>query len=208
MTPNIVAATSGFAVERRARCASAMPAIAPAAFAMIRAETRLTPEMSTTEYIIVTSTAPTYGRVSPEATVETISFGTPTGSARIARGGDRRAARAAEREDPVEPPVRVEPRDDLLGAARHRRRPPRRGRPRAASSATSAPPARATSSARDVGLEADRLVDARVDDQHVDAVLEQPVAQERVLDALRVERAEQDDRRHPSARSASGSTPR
>ena len=36
-----------------------MPAIAPAAFAMIRAETRLTPEMSTTEYIIVTSTAPT-----------------------------------------------------------------------------------------------------------------------------------------------------
>jgi hypothetical protein len=40
--------------------------------------------MSTTEYIIVTSTAPTYGRVSPDATVETISFGTPTGRARIA----------------------------------------------------------------------------------------------------------------------------
>ncbi len=52
---------------------------------MIRAEIRLTPEMSTTEYIIVTSTAPTYGRVSPDARVETISFGTPTGSARIAR---------------------------------------------------------------------------------------------------------------------------
>ena len=35
------------------------PAIAPAAFAMIRALTRFTPAMSTTEYIIVTSTAPT-----------------------------------------------------------------------------------------------------------------------------------------------------
>jgi hypothetical protein len=41
--------------------------------------------MSTTEYIIVTSEAPTYGLVSPEATVETISFGTPTGSWRIAK---------------------------------------------------------------------------------------------------------------------------
>ena len=61
-----------------------MPAIAPAALAMMRAETLFTPAMSTTEYIIVTSTAPTYGRVSPDATVETISFGTPTGSARIA----------------------------------------------------------------------------------------------------------------------------
>ena len=39
--------------------ASVMPAIAPAAFAMMRAETELTPAMSTTEYIIVTSLAPT-----------------------------------------------------------------------------------------------------------------------------------------------------
>ena len=61
-----------------------MPASAPAALAMIRAETRLTPAMSTTEYIIVTSTEPTYGLVSPDATVETISFGTPIGSSRIA----------------------------------------------------------------------------------------------------------------------------
>ena len=51
---------------------------------MIRAEIRLIPAMSTTEYIIVTSTEPTYGLVSPEATVETISFGTPIGSCRIA----------------------------------------------------------------------------------------------------------------------------
>ena len=97
-----------------------MPAIAPAAFAMIRAETRLTPAMSTTEYIIVTSTAPTYGRVSPDATVETSSLGTPTGSARIARVAIDDAAGPAQREDPVEPPVGVQAEDDRLGARAHR----------------------------------------------------------------------------------------
>ena len=61
-----------------------MPPIAAAAFARIRAEIELIPARSTTEYIIVTSTAPTYGRVSPEATVDTNSFGTPTGSDCIA----------------------------------------------------------------------------------------------------------------------------
>ena len=58
VTPNIVAPTSGFA-SSAGTVACTIPAIAPAAFVMIRAETRLTPEMSTTEYIIVTSTAPT-----------------------------------------------------------------------------------------------------------------------------------------------------
>ena len=58
MTPNIVAATSGFC-SSCGIVARAMPAIAAAALAMIRAETELTPETSTTEYIIVTSTAPT-----------------------------------------------------------------------------------------------------------------------------------------------------
>ena len=159
---------------------------------MIRADTRLTPAMSTTEYIIVTSTAPTYGRVSPDATVETISFGTPTGSARIAARRDRRAARAAEREDAVEPALGVQLR------ARPARRP-------AAIAVTAAPRSPAAASSRDVRARprrarcparADRLVHAGVDDEHVDAVLEQPVAEERVLDALRVERAEQDDGRH------------
>ncbi len=42
------------------------------------------PATSTTEYIIVMSLVPTCGRVSPDATVETINFGTPTGNARIA----------------------------------------------------------------------------------------------------------------------------
>src|SRR5579875_4186495 len=64
--------------------ACAMPAIAAAALLKMRSETRLIPEISTTEYIIVTSTEPTYGLVSPEARVETISFGTPIGRARIA----------------------------------------------------------------------------------------------------------------------------
>ena len=36
--------------------------------------------MSTTEYIIVMSFTSTYGAVLPDAIVDTISFGTPTGS--------------------------------------------------------------------------------------------------------------------------------
>ena len=84
MTPNIEATTIGRSSPRSGTVAFAIPASAPAALAMIRAETRLTPAMSTTEYIIVTSTEPTYGLVSPEATVETMSFGTPIGSSRIA----------------------------------------------------------------------------------------------------------------------------
>jgi hypothetical protein len=76
-----------------------MPASAPAAFAMIRAETWFTPAMSTTEYIIVTSTEPTYGLVSPDATVETMSFGTPIGSSRIAW------VTRAEPPEPPRPPI-------------------------------------------------------------------------------------------------------
>jgi hypothetical protein len=95
VTPNIDAPISG-------RCSIAgtvactMPAIAPAALVRIRAEIEFTPAMSTTEYIIVTSTAPTYGRVSPEARVETISFGTPTGSARMP---------VVTTDEPPEPPM-------------------------------------------------------------------------------------------------------
>ncbi len=85
VTPNIVAPTSGRASGRAGTSTCAIAAIAAAAFARIRSEIALIPAMSTTEYVIDTSTAPTYGRVSPEAIVETISFGTPTGSARIAR---------------------------------------------------------------------------------------------------------------------------
>ena len=40
--------------------------------------------MSTTEYISVMSLTSTYGAVLPDAIVDTITFGTPTGSVRIA----------------------------------------------------------------------------------------------------------------------------
>ena len=61
-----------------------MPAIAAAALARIRPEMELTPATSATEAISVRSVAPMYSVVSPAATVDTMSLGTPTGSARIA----------------------------------------------------------------------------------------------------------------------------
>ena len=76
--------------------------------------------MSTTEYIIVTSTAPTYGRVSPDATVETISFGTPTGSARIARVAIDEPPEPPSARMPSSRPVGVQLLHDRLGARRHR----------------------------------------------------------------------------------------
>ena len=83
-TLNIVAPINGFSPPTAGTRLRTAPAIIPAAFVMICAEIRLTPAMSTTEYIIAMSTAPTYGRVSPDATVDTIRLGTPAGSARIA----------------------------------------------------------------------------------------------------------------------------
>jgi hypothetical protein len=58
-----------------------------------------------------------------------------------------------------------------------------------------------------VGLEADGLVDSRVDHRHLDAEREQAFAQKRVLATLGVERAEKDDRAQLDV-PASGSTPR
>ena len=91
----------------------------------ICAEIRLIPAMSTTEYIIVMSAAPTYGRVSPEASVETISFGTPTGSARIARAAIDELPEPPTRGDAVEAALGVQPREHGRRAARPWRRPPR-----------------------------------------------------------------------------------
>jgi hypothetical protein len=48
----------------------------------------------------------------------------------------------------------------------------------------------------DVGLRQRLAEHARVDEQHVDARLAQAVAQVRVLDALGVQRADEDDGRH------------
>ena len=58
--------------------------MAAAAFARMRAETELMPATSTTEAASSMSLSPTIGRVSPAAIVDTISLGTPTGSARMA----------------------------------------------------------------------------------------------------------------------------
>ena len=168
------------AVAPPARSPSPCPAIAPAALARIRAEIRLMPAMSTTEYIIVTSLAPTYGRVSPEATVETISFGTPTGSARIACVAIDVPPEPPSASDPVEPPLGVQPAHDLGRAARHRvdggaavARGGERGDVGAGRGGDLL--------ARDVRLGQRLAQDAGVDEHDVDAVLAQPVAQERVL---------------------------
>ncbi len=58
VTPNIVAPTSGLC-SIGGTDDETMPAMAPAALVRIWAEIELIPAMSTTEYIIVTSTAPT-----------------------------------------------------------------------------------------------------------------------------------------------------
>ena len=47
-------------------------------------EIEFNPETSTTEGIMTMSLVPTYCEVLPEATVETMTFGTPIGNARIA----------------------------------------------------------------------------------------------------------------------------
>jgi hypothetical protein len=59
VTPNIVAATSGRPSSSLGAGAFTMPAMAPAAFARMRAEIELMPATSVTDAIIVTSTPPT-----------------------------------------------------------------------------------------------------------------------------------------------------
>jgi hypothetical protein len=70
------------AVRRAAPCT--MPAMACAALPSTSSVIALSPCTSATECIIVMSDGPTYLLHLAEATVETISLGTPTGSARIA----------------------------------------------------------------------------------------------------------------------------
>ncbi len=144
VTPNIDAPISGRASPGSGMDAEAMPAIAAAALPMILAEIWLTPAMSTTEYIIAMSTAPTYGRVSPDPTVDTISFGTPTGSRCIA---------CVTSDVPPVPPMPTTPssrpsrcsRSTMAAAPRDMVSTAAPRSPAAASSSTSAPAARATS---------------------------------------------------------------
>ncbi|NBE52531.1 hypothetical protein GUY60_14065 [Streptomyces sp. YC537] len=93
VTPAIDAAISGLLSPDRTSVSAcpvaanslAIPAIAAAALARIGSETRFTPAMSTTLCIIVRSAEPTYGDTSPAAIEDTINFGMPSGSSRIAR---------------------------------------------------------------------------------------------------------------------------
>ena len=84
MTPNIEAAIIGLPSPGGVTGFVAMPTSALAAFTRIPVRIVFSPAMSTTEYIIVTSTGPKYLAVSPDAAVETISLGTPIGSRCIA----------------------------------------------------------------------------------------------------------------------------
>jgi hypothetical protein len=110
------------------------------------------------------------------------------------RRADRGVAGAADAEEAVEPPLPVQALHDLRRAAAHRLDcgaavvgVAERGDVRSGSTSDLLLP--------DVGVDL-RLEDAGVDEQHVHALLAQPVAEVAVLRALRVQRAEEDDRRH------------
>ena len=78
-----------------------MPASAPAAFVRIVSLIVLRPEKSATELSMTMSLMSTNGLVSPDAIVETMTLGTPSGSARIA---------AVPTVVPPEPPIASTPR--------------------------------------------------------------------------------------------------
>ena len=118
---------------------------------------------------------------------------------------DRRVARAADRGDAVQPALGVQPREHRGRAAPHRvdRRAAVAGAPRARRDRR--PPARGDLLARHVGLDL-RLAEHAGSRRAATSTpaSRDPVAQEAVLDALRVERADEDD----GAPSARRSTPR
>ena len=84
VTPNIVNPIGGRSSPLAGIGLATMPAIALAALPSTCREMRLRPATSVTEYIMAMSEGPTYGATFDDATVDTISFGTPTGSARMA----------------------------------------------------------------------------------------------------------------------------
>ena len=84
VTPNIVRPIDGLPSSRRDR-AAAMPAMAKAALRSTIRLTLLRPARSVIDGIIIMSETSTKGATSPEASVETIIFGRPIGSARMPR---------------------------------------------------------------------------------------------------------------------------
>ena len=133
-----LAAPKAGAPRRRAWYARAMPAIAPAAFSRIGQRMSLSPAMSVTLYIIVTSASWTKELTSPAAIVLTRSFGKPSGSAR------KTPAASA---DPPDPPsemspwmARVDASDARSAPARAERATMRSLRERVESSGAGLPP--------------------------------------------------------------------
>ena len=110
VTPNWLAATSGRSSPSSTGAALTMPAIAAAALAMMRALRALTPAMSTTDAASIMSLSPMIGRVSEAAIVDTMSFGTPTGSARMACAAIEVPPEPPERQHAVAAALLVQPR--------------------------------------------------------------------------------------------------
>lgn len=100
VTPNIVAASRGLPLSGMSMRFSTMPATAFTALEKMRMEISLRPSASTTEGNMTTSLVPTYWETLPEAMVETITLGTPMGSARMA---------GVARLVPPEPPTEMMP---------------------------------------------------------------------------------------------------
>src|SRR6185437_15543164 len=139
-----------------------MPAMAAAALPSTRREIRLMPATSTTEYMMQTSLAPTYGDTSPEAIVDTRSLGKPIGSA---------AKTCAAIDEPPEPPAARTPsarpcaaRSAITAAAASGRAQP----------GAACPGRRRDRLAVDVGGQADGIAGARVDRHYLDAGRAQP----------------------------------
>ena len=129
--------------------------------------------------------------MSPEATVETISLGTPTGRARIAPAGHGRPGGAAEADDAVQLAFGVQPGGDRRGAVGHRRH-----RPALVAGADQLGVVVATGRRdlrpADLGRNRGLAEDADIDDQGVEAAGGDDVADEGGFGALGVECGDDD----------------
>ena len=92
----LASAVSGFSCSFR----PAIPATASTAFRKMVLEILFSPATSTMEGIMIISLVPTYWETLPEAMVETITLGTPMGSARMA---------GVTSEVPPDPPQEIMP---------------------------------------------------------------------------------------------------
>ena len=100
VTPNMVAASSGFPSLLTSDGKCSMPHRALTALVKIFLEMSFKPSTSTMDGTIIRSLVPTYWETLPDAIVEIIIFGTPIGRARIA---------GAAMDVPPEPPAEITP---------------------------------------------------------------------------------------------------